>query len=114
MLLHILDDNARLGYDAISIAVVQDRNFSYRPAFDMSCCRAWIRKVDEAGLKRNIVLVERNQNLMAKRGERMQVRVQVSMMGLLLMRWPKGWGLLGGVSPRQWWPITICAILEGW
>lgn len=48
------------------------------------------------------------------RGERMQVRVQVSMMGLLLMRWPKGWGLLGGVSPRQWWPITICAILEGW
>jgi len=71
--LEVLDDDAGLGHHPSVLAVMQHRNLAHRPAGQMRGSRALVIEVHRLWCEGRSVLVERDQYLVAERGERMEV-----------------------------------------
>ncbi|MCY1241310.1 hypothetical protein D9M72_542040 [compost metagenome] len=86
MAVEIFDDDGGFGHHDITGAVGQNRHLADRP----ECCKAGrflrIEQIDKAALEGGIVLVKRDQHLMAEGRKRMLVKREGHADGLRLGR----------------------------
>jgi hypothetical protein len=69
----MLDDDARFRDGQAAALVAQHRELADRPDFQERRARGLVAEVDDARLERGVVLVERNQDLLAEARQRVEV-----------------------------------------
>ena len=74
MLVEIFDDDARLRHRLAARWILQHRKFSDRPQRAKRRALALVLQVDQLRRERRIVLVKRDQHLVAERGKWMEVQ----------------------------------------
>src|ERR1043165_7871807 len=76
MLVEILDDDARLGHDAVARRILQHGELADRPERAQRGALGLVLPVHELARERRAVLVQRDQHLVAERGQRMEVQCE--------------------------------------
>ena len=81
----MLDDQAGLRHELAEPVIAQQREFSERPELQESGALVWIAEIDEMRRERRLVLVERDQHLLAEAREWVEIERQGHGFALLLL-----------------------------
>jgi hypothetical protein len=76
VLLHIFDDDRGLRHDSVCRFIAQHRKFADPPYLAESGCAGFGRDIRQLAAESDVVLVERDQHLLAERRQRVVVELE--------------------------------------